>query len=128
MVMPASGVGFVGVRTERFDEMVHFCTHAMQFGAPLVLDEQQQFAVFAMADGARFELFGPACAAGAHLGSAPLVGFVVPDVAEARVELETRGGRVVSIGTDGPVGWMHFVAPDGNLYELMHDHTEHSIP
>ena len=50
-------------------------------------------------------------------GPVPL--FEVDDVYEARVELETAGVAVVGdLGRDSRWEWIHFRAPDGNLYEL----------
>ena len=53
----------------------------------------------------------------------PVVGFVVDDVAAARVELIAAGVDVLdeirwSTRREG-YGWFHFRAPDGNVYGLM---------
>jgi hypothetical protein len=50
-------------------------------------------------------------------GPVPL--FEVDDVHEARSELEAAGVTVVGdVGRDSRWEWIHFRAPDGNLYEL----------
>lgn len=120
--MTVRSIGFVGVRTERYDEMVQFASKALGLGNPV--SRGDDFAVFEMADGTRFEVFGPTCPSGAHLGAAPLVGFLVDDVGAARARIEAAGNEVVFAGEDGPHGWAHFLGPDGNLYEVMHDKSE----
>ena len=50
-------------------------------------------------------------------GPVPL--FEVDDVHAARVELDEKGIAIVGdIGRDSRWEWIHFRAPDGNLYEL----------
>jgi catechol 2,3-dioxygenase-like lactoylglutathione lyase family enzyme len=50
-------------------------------------------------------------------GPVPL--FEVDDVHLARCELETAGIEVIgATGRDSRWEWIHFRAPDGNLYEL----------
>ena len=50
-------------------------------------------------------------------GPVPL--FEVDDVHAARAELEAAGVAIVGeVGRDSRWEWIHFRAPDGNLYEL----------
>jgi catechol 2,3-dioxygenase-like lactoylglutathione lyase family enzyme len=50
-------------------------------------------------------------------GPVPL--FEVDDVHAARVELDEKGIAIVGdLGRDSRWEWIHFRAPDGNLYEL----------
>ena len=50
-------------------------------------------------------------------GPVPL--FEVDDVHVARAELEAAGIEIIgALGSDSRWEWIHFRAPDGNLYEL----------
>jgi hypothetical protein len=50
-------------------------------------------------------------------GPVPL--FEVDDVHQARQVLEAAGARVIGApGQDRDWDWIHFLAPDGNLYEM----------
>ncbi len=69
--------------------------------------------------GDRFEVFGPSDQDHRYCTTGPVVGFAVEDLPAAVAELERAGvellgGRVDEHG----VGWRHFRAPDGNVYEL----------
>lgn len=76
--------------------------------------------VLGLPDGAKAEVFGPRSPYNDHFTTAPVVGFLVDDVASATEELRAAGVPIV----DGPVyaeediAWVHFRAPDGNIYEL----------
>ena len=51
--------------------------------------------------------------------SGPVPLFEVDDVRAARRELEAAGIEIVgTAGRDSAWEWIHFRAPDGNLYEL----------
>jgi catechol 2,3-dioxygenase-like lactoylglutathione lyase family enzyme len=55
----------------------------------------------------------------AEHASGPVPLFEVDDVHAARRELETAGIEIVGPpGRDSAWEWIHFRAPDGNLYEL----------
>jgi catechol 2,3-dioxygenase-like lactoylglutathione lyase family enzyme len=50
---------------------------------------------------------------------APVPLFEVDDVHTARAELEAAGVEIIgALGRDSRWEWVHFRAPDGNLYEL----------
>ena len=77
--------------------------------------------VFTMRDGGKAEVFSGDSPHNQHFEDAPVAGFYVDDVAKAAEELRAAGIEIVH----GPVvldeddaAWVHFRAPDGNLYEL----------
>lgn len=114
--MKVVGLGWAGTKTDRDDDMVTFLTDVM--GLP-VNDAHEGLHVFTMSDGSYFEVFGPADDQHEFLTTGPVVGFhvdslddAVGTLAEAGVEL--LGGRRYYSGH----GWMHFRAPDGNIYEV----------
>lgn len=76
--------------------------------------------VFQLPDGSKVEVFGPSH--NTHFTTGPVVEFVVADVAAATAELQANGVPIVSgpIFWDGEddVAWVHFRAPDGNIYGI----------
>lgn len=124
--MQVKGIVWLGTRTERFAEMRAF--FAAIAGGPHVDDAG--FAVWDLPNGDRLEVFAPGGEEPPH-GDAPVVGFLVDDVAAARAELERIPGveLIGEIQDDGGVSgnqWSHFRAPDGHVYEVTNrpDHPE----
>ena len=70
----------------------------------------------------RIELFGPESKWNQHFDERPVAGILVDDVPAFRQVMEAAGIEFVHTGSDGGVDWAHFRAPDGNLYEICHDH------
>ena len=75
------------------------------------------------ADGHDVEVFGPDSDVNRHFTTGPVAGFLVDDVDGAAAELRAAGAEILL----GPVAdehgnaWVHFRAPDGNVYEFTHD-------
>lgn len=109
-------LGWLGVRTERFDEMVTFLRDILGLSLEL---EQPGRAMFRLPNGDPIDVFDAGLEQYAHFTTGPVVGFVVDDVEASRSELEAAGGELVGPlqRGDGFV-WAHFRAPDGNLYEV----------
>ena len=85
------------------------------------------FTVADLPNGDRVELFGPS-AARPHM-TAPIAGFLVQDVDEARAELEAKGVEFVEptgSDADGRVKWAHFRGPGGWVLELLQN-PDHPI-
>jgi Glyoxalase/Bleomycin resistance protein/Dioxygenase superfamily len=111
--MRVKGIAWLGTRTERFDEMREFFREI----TGVTPREEQGLAVFDLASGDRIEVLDTAV--GENYMVAPVVGFLVEDVAAARAELESRGIEFIGpIRGDGGSSWSHFRAPDGHVYEL----------
>ncbi len=112
------GISFVGVRTEALEPMKVFC--ATVLGAKLV-HEKPGFLAFAAPNGDRLEFFGPAEQNHQHFTTGPVCGFEVDDIVAARVALEAAGVELLSdvMGEPGRTQWVHFRAPDGNVYEIV---------
>ncbi len=108
----------MGVQTERFDEMRTF-VEALTGAAPRV--EEPGFALWNLPNGDLVELFAkgrkPA------FGTGPVVGFQVADLDASRREIEAAGAEIVSSYGPNEAGYasFHFRAPDGNIYEIVHD-------
>jgi catechol 2,3-dioxygenase-like lactoylglutathione lyase family enzyme len=114
--MDASGIVWGGIRTERFDEAVAFFTDVM--GLPV--DEQQSgFASFKLANGDKFEVFGPEESDHDYFTTGPVIGFGVDDVDATRSQLEEAGVEFVApTQAEGDYTWAHFRGPDGVIFEI----------
>ena len=109
-----------GVRTGEFDEMVKLLRDAL--GLELTHAEEE-FAVLRTEDGDTVEIFGPNCKYNKHFSSAPVVGFLVDDIDQARNRLRKAGLELIGEVKKGEKGyaWQHFRGPDGNVYEIVFD-------
>lgn len=117
--MEVRNVRWVGIPTRNYDAMVAFLSSVMGLrvnfddSTTIELSTSEGDEVQVMAPGdPYFEFF-----ARQAYGPVPL--FEVADVSIARRELESAGIEVVGPGgADRTWEWIHFRAPDGNLYEL----------
>jgi catechol 2,3-dioxygenase-like lactoylglutathione lyase family enzyme len=121
--MVVKGIRWLGVSTDRYDEMRAFAIDTL--GLQLVR-ESVDFLVARASNGDLVEVFGPR-------GEQPswqftmnpvVAGFLVDDIETARSELASAPG-VELLGDlqaleDG-YAWQHFRAPDGHVYELTFD-------
>jgi catechol 2,3-dioxygenase-like lactoylglutathione lyase family enzyme len=112
-------IRWVGVATDRYDEMVTFLRDVL--GLRTDLDEGSTIELMTI-EGDAFQVMGPGDPYhdffGTHAtGPVPL--FEVDDVHAAREELEAAGMQIVgATGRDRRWEWIHVRAPDGNLYEF----------
>ena len=116
-----TGIVYVGVKTEQFDELCKF------FGETLGLQKdhfEPGFATYLTANGDKIEIYGPNDPNNPHhdhFTTGPVPGFEVENIVEARKELEEKGIEFIGpIQGTKPGGsrWSHFKGPDGNVYEL----------
>ena len=109
------GVSWIGIRSERFEEMLLFFR-----GLGLTPQiEEPDFAMFRLPDGDQIEIFGPTIESHAHFSTGPVAGFLVDNVEGVRAELEAAGADLIGpVQTDGANAWQHFRGPDGNVYEI----------
>lgn len=112
--MKVLGLVWVGTRTDRFDNTVAFFRDVM--GVPFVSD-RADFAFGQMPNTSVMEVFGPSDRDHTDFTTGPCPEFMVEDVGAALAELRAAGveilGEPMVKGTDG---WVHFRAPDGNVY------------
>lgn len=114
--MQVLGIVWAGVRTERFEETVAFFRDVL--GVPLE-PFGHDFAWSRMANTSQLEIFGPSDGEHRHFTTGPVPEFLVDDLAAALDELRAAGVEI--LGTphlEGTKGWLHFRAPDGNVYGL----------
>ena len=114
--MRVTRIGWAGTRTDGYSAMVDFLTAVL--GLTMV-HQQRDFAVLELPSGDKFEVFGPSDEHHLHSSTGPVVGFVVEDLPAAVAELEQGGVELLGGHVDERgLGWRHFRAPDGNVYEL----------
>ena len=116
--MKVRGIVWMGVQTERFDEMKAFL-EALLGGVPP--RQEPGFALWSLPNGDLIELYAPG--GKPDFGTAPVVGFQVADLDAATRDIEAAGAEIV--GGYGPnedgYATFHFRAPDGNVYEITYD-------
>jgi catechol 2,3-dioxygenase-like lactoylglutathione lyase family enzyme len=110
-------IGSAATRTERTEEMIDL------FGRILGLrllhgGEEEGLWAFGLPDGSKVEIFTPSM--NEHLVTGPLAEFLTDDLAGAAEQLRAEGLEIVS-GPEsyGDERWVHFRAPDGNVYGLV---------
>jgi len=118
--MKTLGISWMGVRTREFAGMVKLFRDAL--GLELTHAEEE-FVVLRTQDGDKVEIFGPNWKYNKHFSAAPVVGFLVEDMDEARDRLKEAGLELIGDVKKGEKGyaWQHFRGPDGNIYELVFD-------
>ena len=111
-------ITWLGVRTDQPSAMVAFLQTTL--GLTLQHADAGQW-VFSLPDGSKAEVFSSESSQNEHFERAPVAGFYVDDVAAATEELREANIEIVHgpiFAADEGIAWVHFRAPDGNLYEL----------
>ena len=113
-------LAWVGTRTENFEATADFFRNALGLQPDLDLPG---FRVMKLPDGSKVEVFGPESDINRHFTTGPVAGFLVDDVQAAAGELRTHGVEILLITDKDESGnaWVHFRAPDGNIYEFTQD-------
>jgi catechol 2,3-dioxygenase-like lactoylglutathione lyase family enzyme len=113
-------LAWVGTRTDNDLATVGFFRDVL--GLRLEVD-QPGFRVLKLSDGGKVEVFGPDSDANRHFTTGPVAGFLVDDVTSAADELRAAGIEILHGPEHDRHGnaWVHFRAPDGNIYELTQD-------
>ncbi len=123
MALKVHGLVWAGVRTDRFDETVAFFRDVL--GVPLV-EVAPGFAWSKLPNTSQFEVFGPEEGGHDHFATGPVPEFLVDDVFEAAGELEAAGVEILAPPKEeGGNAWVHFRAPDGNVYGLTSGDSYH---
>jgi catechol 2,3-dioxygenase-like lactoylglutathione lyase family enzyme len=113
-------LAWVGTRTGNAAPTVAFFREVL--GLRLELS-RPGFWMLKLPDGGKVEVFGPDSEINRHFTTGPVAGFLVDDVQDAIAELRSAGVEIllVSAVDDSGNAWVHFRAPDGNIYELTQD-------
>ena len=120
--MQVKRLAWLGTRTEKVDETTAFFRDVL--GIP-VLHEEPGFAMLKLPDAERdfVEVFASDNPFAALYSTGPVVGLLVDDIEQARVELDAAGVELIDStqwlqSMDG-YGWFHVRGPDGNVYAIM---------
>lgn len=113
-------MAWVGTRTGNAEPTVAFFRDVL--GLRLEA-EQAGFWMLKLPDGGKVEVFGPDSPINRHFTTGPVAGFLVDNVAAAAAELRSAGVEILleSAVDESGNAWVHFRAPDGNVYELTQD-------
>lgn len=120
--MRIRGLSFLGVQTTAFKDLKDFFESVLGL---TVKHESPDFVAFIAPDGSRIEVFGPASEwkeEHEHFTTGPVGGFEIDDIHEGKRLLTEHAIELLGDiqGTPGRTQWLHFRAPDGNVYELVH--------
>ena len=112
-------LAWVGTRTDNFGPTVDFFQDVLGLTPDFDLPG---FRVLKLPDSSKVEVFGPDTDMNRHFTTGPVVGFLVDDVNAAASELRARGVEILHTAEDERGNaWVHFRAPDGNVYEFTQD-------
>jgi glyoxalase/bleomycin resistance protein/dioxygenase superfamily protein len=112
-----SGVGFVGFRTERFDEMVGLFRDLV--GLP-VIRKAPGTTWFRLGPDAELHVYADTDTDHAFFTTGPVVGLRVADVDEARARMADAGLEMLTeVERTESAAWYHFRAPDGTVLEII---------
>jgi catechol 2,3-dioxygenase-like lactoylglutathione lyase family enzyme len=113
-------LAWVGTRTGNPEPTVAFFRDVL--GLRLEL-EHAGFWMLKLPDNSKVEVFGPDSPINRHFTTGPVAGFLVDNAADAAAELRSAGVEILleSAVDEGGNAWVHFRAPDGNIYEFTQD-------
>ena len=114
---PGSGVGFVGFRTDRFDEMVALFRDLIGLEP---IREAPGATWFRLGRDAELHVYAADDEDHAFFTTGPVVGLRVHDVEGARRRLQAADVEMLTeVERSGDAAWCHFRAPDGTVLEII---------
>jgi catechol 2,3-dioxygenase-like lactoylglutathione lyase family enzyme len=112
-----SGIGFIGFRTDRFDEMVALFRDVIGL---LVVREAPGAAWFRLGTDAELHVYADTDPDHAFFTTGPVVGLRVRDVDATRERMEEAGLEMLTeVERTDDAAWCHFRAPDGTVLEII---------
>lgn len=112
-----SGIGFIGFRTDRFDEMVALFRDRIGLS---IIREAPGATWFRLGTDAELHVYADTDADHAFFSTGPVVGLRVDDVAATRAALEADGLEILTdTERTASAAWCHFRAPDGTVLEII---------
>jgi catechol 2,3-dioxygenase-like lactoylglutathione lyase family enzyme len=111
------GVGFIGFRTDRFDEMVTLFRDLIGLS---VVREAPGATWFRLGTDAELHVYADTDPDHAFFTTGPVIGLRVEDVPATRDRLENQGLEMLTaIERTADAAWCHFRAPDGTVMEII---------
>lgn len=115
--MRNSAVGFIGFRTDQFDEMVALFRDRIGLQ---VIRARPGATWFQLGPDAELHVYADTDPDHAFFTTGPVVGLCVDDVEATRVALEADGLEMLTeIERTDRAAWCHFRAPDGTVLEII---------
>jgi catechol 2,3-dioxygenase-like lactoylglutathione lyase family enzyme len=116
--MKITRLGWMGTKTRQFDRMNAFYRDVLSLEVLSIDDESGRFK---LSDGTEVHVYGPQDQDHEFFGSGPVVAFEVDNFATARARLLGVGTKFIYEEPQRALGriWQHFIAPDGNVYEII---------
>ena len=115
--MAVEGVDFVGLRSDRFSEMVRLFRDVI--GVPLAR-ETSGLAGFRLGDGTVLEIYGPGDEFHSFFTTGPVVGLRVGDFDAVRALMLSAGVEFIGAAQHANgMSWQHFRCPDGTVLEII---------
>lgn len=115
--LPRSGIGFIGFRTDRYDEMVSL------FGDLIGLDVIRRSpgaTWFRLGADAELHVYADTDSDHAFFTTGPVVGLRVADVDATRARMEAAGLEMITaVERSAEAAWCHVRAPDGTVLEII---------
>jgi catechol 2,3-dioxygenase-like lactoylglutathione lyase family enzyme len=112
-----SGIGFIGFRTDRFDEMVALFRDVIGL---LVVREAPGAAWFRLGTDAELHVYADTDPDHAFFTTGPVVGLRVREVDATRERMEKAGLEMLTeVERTDDAAWCHFRAPDGTVLEII---------
>ena len=112
-----TGVGFIGFRTGRFDEMVALFRDRIGLS---VIREAQGATWFRLGTDAELHVYADTDPDHAFFTTGPVVGLRVADVDATREAMEADGLEMLTeVERTETAAWCHFRAPDGTVLEII---------
>lgn len=113
----ADGIGFIGFRTNRFDEMLGLFRDLIGLD---VIREVPGATWFRLGTDSELHVYADTDADHAFFTTGPVVGLRVDDVDSTRARMEATGLEMLTeIERTETAAWCHFRAPDGTVLEII---------
>lgn len=110
-------VGFIGFRTDRFDEMVTLFRDVIGLS---IVREAPRATWFQLGTDAELHVYADADPDHAFFTTGPVIGLRVDDVDATRARMEEAGLEILTdIERTDDAAWCHFRAPDGTVLEII---------
>ncbi len=111
------GVGFIGFRTDRFDEMVALFRDLIGLS---IVREAPGATWFRIGTSAELHVYADTDPDHAFFTTGPVAGLRVADVDETRERMVAAGLEMLTeVERSATASWCHFRAPDGTVLEII---------
>ncbi|MGI8998453.1 MAG: VOC family protein [Candidatus Limnocylindria bacterium] len=112
-----SGIGFIGFRTDRFEEMIGLFRDLIGLE---IVREAPGATCFRLGTDAELHVYADTDPDHAFFTTGPVVGLRVDDVDTIRAALEATGLQMLTdVERTDNAAWCHFRAPDGTVLEII---------